>query len=137
MDPLQMQAIDAIEAVSKTSTSSVQAGPGFSLTDIGRFQSEFDSVKANLSVNKTDLTNASQFEQKLGESVLEPLKSLNASNNELYKFVETMNAKDDLKPSDIAKLTFLASDFGLRAELTSNIANRSSDGVQQLFRQQS
>jgi hypothetical protein len=41
-----------------------------------------------------------------------------------------------LTPGEIVQLTMRCSEFTFQCQLTSNIANRSSDGVQQLFRQQ-
>lgn len=41
-----------------------------------------------------------------------------------------------LTPGEIVQLTMKCSEFMFQAQLTSNIANRSSDGVQQLFKQQ-
>jgi hypothetical protein len=42
-----------------------------------------------------------------------------------------------MKPSDILMMTLRAQEFLFHCELTSNVANRTSDGVQQLFREQS
>jgi hypothetical protein len=41
-----------------------------------------------------------------------------------------------LTPGEIVQLTMKCQEFMFQAQLTSNIANRSSDGVSQLFRQQ-
>jgi hypothetical protein len=41
-----------------------------------------------------------------------------------------------LTPGEMVQLTMKCSEFMFQAQLTSNIANRSSDGVQQLFKQQ-
>lgn len=43
----------------------------------------------------------------------------------------------EMTPSDMLNLTVRCHEFLFQCELTSNVANRSSDGVQQLFRQQS
>lgn len=42
-----------------------------------------------------------------------------------------------LTPGEVVQLTMRCQEFMFQCQLTSNIANRSSDGVQQLFRQQS
>jgi hypothetical protein len=41
-----------------------------------------------------------------------------------------------LTPGEIVQLTMKCQEFMFQCQLTSNIANRGSDGVQQLFRQQ-
>src|SRR3546814_13980019 len=43
----------------------------------------------------------------------------------------------DPTPGQLLQVTMEAHKFLFRAELTSNVANRTSDGVQQLFKQQS
>jgi hypothetical protein len=43
----------------------------------------------------------------------------------------------DASPSQIIQLTMASHQFLFQCELTSNVANRTSDGIQQLFRQQS
>lgn len=42
----------------------------------------------------------------------------------------------ELTPGEIVQLTMKCQEFMFQCQLTSNIANRSADGVQQLFRQQ-
>ncbi len=42
----------------------------------------------------------------------------------------------EMRPSDVIDLTMRCQEFMFQCQLTSNIANRSADGVQQLFRQQ-
>ena len=42
----------------------------------------------------------------------------------------------ELTPGEVVQLTMQCQEFMFQAQLTSNIANRSADGVQQLFRQQ-
>lgn len=41
-----------------------------------------------------------------------------------------------LTPGEIVQLTMKCQEFMFQCQLTSNIANRSSDGIQQLFKQQ-
>ncbi len=43
----------------------------------------------------------------------------------------------DMSPGDMLALTVRCHEFLFHCQLTSNVANRSSEGVQQLFRQQS
>ena len=42
-----------------------------------------------------------------------------------------------MRPSDMLMMTLKAQEFLFHCELTSNVANRTSEGVQQLFREQS
>ena len=68
--------------------------------------------------------------------MLSPLSSLNEHSEKLK--IEASSAMDgNLKPSELMMLTMRTHEFMFHCELTANVANRSSDGVQQLFRQQS
>ncbi len=44
---------------------------------------------------------------------------------------------NELTPSEIVTLTTRSQEFMFYSQLTSNVANRTADGLQQLFRQQS
>jgi hypothetical protein len=41
-----------------------------------------------------------------------------------------------MSPADMVMLTMRVQEFSFHCQLTSNIANRTADGLQQLFRQQ-
>lgn len=49
---------------------------------------------------------------------------------------EALANKDELSPGDMLNLTVEVHKFSFHAQLSSNVANRSSQGVQELFRQQ-
>jgi hypothetical protein len=49
---------------------------------------------------------------------------------------EAQSGDGQLTPGEIVNLTMRCQEFMFQCQLTSNIANRSADGVQQLFRQQ-
>lgn len=65
-----------------------------------------------------------------------PLASLNRHSESLATQAAGLEARD-MKPSELLLLTMRSHEFLFHCELVSNVANRSSDGVQQLFRQQS
>ena len=50
---------------------------------------------------------------------------------------EISSTNGELMPSQMFEMTMQAHKFLFQSQLTSNVANRTSDGVQQLFRQQS
>jgi hypothetical protein len=70
-------------------------------------------------------------------SLLSPLLSLDSGSARLAQQAEGAAAQKELKPSELMMLTMRSHEFLFHCELTANVANRSSDGVQQLFRQQS
>jgi hypothetical protein len=69
-------------------------------------------------------------------SLLDPLLGLNSGSQSLAaQATKAMGA--DMKPSELMMLTMRSHEFLFNCQLVTNIANRSSDGLQQLFRQQS
>lgn len=69
-------------------------------------------------------------------ALADSLLSLNEHSVALSEQMEGLQDRD-LKPSELMMLTMRSHEFLFHCELVSNVANRSSDGVQQLFRQQS
>ncbi|TGX52238.1 hypothetical protein E5A73_15670 [Sphingomonas gei] len=108
----------------------VQAGPNASVSDITSFQGSL-SAAGSTGVGSDALGPAmqamfSQIERVNGEakSVSEYAKAAQASGSEMT-------------PGEVVDLTMKCHEFMFHCQLTSNIANRTSDGIQQLFRQQS
>ncbi len=70
--------------------------------------------------------------------VLKSLQSLNGRVEALGdSAVQFAADKQELTPGDMIQMTVRCHQFMFQCELTANVANRSSEGVQQLFRQQS
>jgi hypothetical protein len=80
----------------------------------------------------------------VGSSMPTPVKGLfdaldqvNLQARSVSDYAATAEASGgQLTPGEIVQLTMKCQEFMFQCQLTSNIANRSSDGVQQLFRQQ-
>ena len=109
----------------------VQAGPNASVADITSFQGSLSAVGRGGIGGADALGPAmqamfSQIERVNGEarSVSEYAKAAQASGSEMT-------------PGEVVDLTMKCHEFMFHCQLTSNIANRTSDGIQQLFRQQS
>ena len=65
------------------------------------------------------------------------LDGVNGQARSVSDFARTAEASGgQLTPGEIVQLTMKCQEFTFQCQLTSNIANRSSDGVQQLFKQQ-
>lgn len=91
------------------------------------------------------MATAEKFEQALQHaestqskenSLVDSLLSLNEHSATLADQAASLQERD-MKPSELMMLTMRSHEFLFHCELVSNVANRSSDGVQQLFRQQS
>lgn len=71
-------------------------------------------------------------------AVLGALDGLNGGADKIEALSKVMTANSaDLTPAEMVQLTMRSHQFLFTCQLTSNVANRSSDGIQQLFRQQS
>jgi hypothetical protein len=109
----------------------IQAGPNASVSDITSFQGSLSAAGSG-GVGGADALGPamqamfSQIERVNGEakSVSEYAKAAQASGSEMT-------------PGEVVDLTMKCHEFMFHCQLTSNIANRTSDGIQQLFRQQS
>jgi hypothetical protein len=69
-------------------------------------------------------------------ALLSPLSSLGAGSSALVQQTGVIGSSA-FKPSDVMELTLRAHEFMFRCEVTATVANRSSDGIQTLFKQQS
>jgi hypothetical protein len=120
-------------AVPPPATETIQAGPSASIADVTGFQGSLSAASAGITGPAgTDALSPAmkamftQLEQVNGEakSVAETAKAAQASG---------MN----MTPGEVVQLTMRCHEFMFHCQLTSSIANRTSDGIQQLFRQQS
>jgi hypothetical protein len=72
------------------------------------------------------------------KGLLDTLDKVNTEAKSVADYARTAETSgSELTPGEIVELTMRCQEFMFHCQLTSNIANRSSDGVQQLFRQQS
>ncbi|MBX7482753.1 hypothetical protein [Qipengyuania qiaonensis] len=74
---------------------------------------------------------------KVMNGLFDTLDSVDAQAKSVADYARSAEASDgQLTPGEIVNLTMRCQEFMFQCQLTSNIANRSADGVQQLFRQQ-
>lgn len=75
---------------------------------------------------------------EVANAVFEPLSHINAEAASLADYASSaLESQNTLSPSEMIALTVRSQEFMFHSQLTANIANRTADGVQQLFRQQS
>ena len=115
----------------------LQAGYGVSLTDLSGFQDALRSAQARGGQGEL----ASHADNRINPAVqalFQPLEHINGEAGTLHaQALAAVNAGKELSPGDMVALTVRCQEFMFHCELTSNMANRTSDGLQQLFRQQS
>ena len=123
-------ALDGAEASAATATRTLEAGYGANLGgDAAAFAG---SLERAAGTGPTDATSA------VAEAMFEPLDFINREATALVEYAENAVASgNELTPSEIVSLTARSQEFMFHAQLTANVANRTADGMQQLFRQQS
>lgn len=109
----------------------VQVGYGVSLTDIGGFQQALAGAQTRLEVQPAAATSA------VAQQLMKPFEHINNEASRLSaEATAAKNAGREMTPSEVVMLTVRCQEFMFHCQLTSNIANRTADGLQQLFRQQ-
>lgn len=99
-------------------------------TEAGRFASAMDKASSVSAASRTDLP------APVG-NLLRALDGIDVQARSVTDFAQSASASNgELTPGEIVQLTMKCQEFMFQCQLTSNIANRSADGVQQLFRQQ-
>lgn len=122
-------------ALSETTTGSdstqapIQASSGASLTsDIAAFDQSLQLAESG----------AAEPVSPVAKALMSPLDHLNSEAAGLAQFAtDALASGNELTPSEITMLSVKSAEFMFHSQLTANAANRSADGIQQLFRQQS
>lgn len=110
----------------------LQAGYGLSFTDLGRFEQAIQAAETRIEA---------QPEQDPGaalRAMAQPLEFINTEASTVAEMARgVMAAGAAVTPGEMVALTVRCQEFMFHCQLTSNVANRASEGLQQLFRQQS
>ncbi len=138
------------DAISALSMSVMNAMPGATQAsapaqakaiDVAQFQAEFERAQHADQIAQTQQTAESNKVQAPSEGMQWLSEGLNNLSARAKGLSVEANAKVDaggeMKPKDMLMLSVHAHEFLFHCELTSNVANRTSDGITQLFRQQS
>lgn len=124
--PAQAASVGAPQAF-----SDVRGGYGLSLADIGGFEQALQRAQGRSGAER--VTPASEVAAQL----FKPFDHINAEAESLGRLAQSAQAAgNEMRPGDVVQLTLRCQEFMFHCQLTSNIANRGSDGLQQLFRQQ-
>ena len=132
--------VAGLEAAQQAGPGAASVQPQASTYDIRQFAAALERTGGSAEVQSTaPVQNAAAAQPSEGmRSVLTALDGLNGGADNINMMSQTMNANSaDLTPGQMMEMTMKCHQFLFKAELTSNVANRTSDGIQQLFRQQS
>jgi hypothetical protein len=134
----------SIDAIIGAIGAAAGTGPGTRLISLGpsaapagasgasasRFAAAMDQAVSASAATRADLPAPVS-------NMLRALDGIDLQARAVTDFARTAEASGgELTPGEVVQLTMQCQEFMFQAQLTSNIANRSADGVQQLFRQQ-
>ena len=119
------------------------AGYGVALTDVAAFEQAIERSRGaaaqGLPAAPVTVTAAAATEKTAAgmEAIFRPLEQINGQAAQLSAQAHAaLDQGRALTPSEMVLLTVKAHEFMFHCQLTANVANRTSDGLQQLFRQQ-
>lgn len=125
-------------AVDPTSVGAESGGQP-SVFDVAGFRAAFaEAETTNVAPSAESALNAGSVSDSEGmRALFSTLDSLNGRAEKLETNSKIFTSGErDMTPGEMLMLTVQAHEFLFHAQLTANVANRTSDGVQQLFRQQ-
>jgi hypothetical protein len=112
------------------SLTTIKAPYSASVNDIGAFQGAMKKAEGSYI--------APVSESPILRAVITTLDSLNLEAKSMADASMAVQTKgSNILPSDFLNITVKCQEFMFHCQLTSNIAKTTSDGVQQMFRQQS
>jgi len=124
--------LPAAHAAQGGGAAPLQVGYGVSLSDFGGFQHALQSVGARLDARPVNPPS------EAAKQIMKPFDHINTEAAQLSLDAHAAKAGGrEMSPGEMVMLTVRCQEFMFHCELTSNMANRASDGLQQLFRQQS
>ncbi len=115
----------------------LQVGYNASMTDALQFQQALHAAAPAAGAGPADVAGLDAISPAM-KGMFGALEKVNAEASSLGAHAKAAEAKGvNLTPGEMVMLTVRCQEFMFHCQLTSNIANRTSDGLQQLFRQQS
>lgn len=136
-----MDAVAAVAGMDPAAT--VRAGAGASFADPAAFQGALTQMQAGLGQQAAGAGAPAAASAPGGVSpalkgMFTSLDRVDREAKSVAQYADAASAAGkDMSPGEVISLTMRCQEFMFHCQLTSNIANRSSDGLQQLFRQQS
>ena len=125
--------VSAAAVVAPQETQVTQVGYGATMTDAVQFQNALHTAGAQA---PSGLGGPEALAPAM-KGIFNQLEFVNGQASNLAAHAKAAEAKGAaITPGEMIGLTVQCHEFMFNCQLTSNIANRTSDGLQQLFRQQ-
>lgn len=127
-----MDSVSGISAnAAQAGSESVQLGYGSTLANNAA------DFEASLAAAELKVSVADNTVETIAKAAFQPLDYINQEAMTLSEYAKSAVASgNELTPGEIVSLTVQSQKFMFHSQLTANVANRSADGIQQLFRQQ-
>jgi hypothetical protein len=117
------------------------AAAGFSLSDVARFEAFMAGGGGTSAMGMALPAVAAGPTPIIANDALkaffDPLNRINTAPDRLMAASEKLAANPDAGPGDMLMTMMNVQKFVFECQITSSVANRTSDGLQELFRQQS
>src|SRR5690242_10049559 len=138
MDPISSVAFELTSAV-RPMQEPAAIPTSYNIQDVAHFGALYaQQASAPQAAAPTATAPTTTAEQSGFNTVIAALQNLNGRAEGLGSKTLHLGSRDGaLRPGDMLMMAMKAHEFLFHCELTSNVANRTSDGVQQLFREQS
>ena len=134
---MSIEAALAGAAMAAAQPQAIQAGYGASLTDAVQFNQALNAAARSSGAGPAGNGGLDAIGPAV-KGMMHALDGVNGQAAALGQYAKVAEAKGaQLTPGEMVMLTVRCHEFLFQSQLTSNIANRTSDGLQQLFRQQS
>ena len=137
IEAIQVAAMDAAQA---NPAASPAAQPQATMFEVNQFADAYAKGGTPATGGPGSVADAAPAQQPSEgmRALLSTFDNLNGGADKINAMSKAMSASTvDPSPGEMMQLTMECHKFLYKAELTSNVANRTSDGVQQLFKQQS
>ncbi|MCG8317639.1 MAG: hypothetical protein MI976_30855 [Pseudomonadales bacterium] len=137
MDNLSVVTLDFTQGSSLPSATENLQAKVFDVAEFNQIVSNQENSAIDAQVSKLE---ASEIPAEGGSlrAAMEAIDTLNGQFKVLGdKAMEYATQHEELTPSQMLKITVHAQEFLFQSQMTANVANRSAEGIQQLFRQQS
>ena len=133
---MSMAPIGAVSAVSLSPSAAPVSGVSASGGGAGASVSQVSGFEAALGRAVGTKAGASAADSSMLRSVMKPLDQLDDRAASIASKATQFVSGAEMTPGDMIMMTVRCQEFMFQCQLTSNVANRTSDGLQQLFRQQ-
>ena len=139
IDAIQVAALDAVA----NPAAAPAAQPQASAIEVREFAQALERTggtqKAQPDAAPNAVASASEAEPSASARMMvDAFDNLNGAAKNIESLSQQLaGSATEMTPSQMLEVTMQCHQFMFQSQLTSNVANRTSDGVQQLFRQQS